>query len=74
MPQGGCVEPVPTEWIQGQFDPVCPVVHLHKYHQVFETYEWIERDRILPYAGGSLEQPFLIMEYITLIRKVLHGR
>lgn len=74
MPSGGCVADHPTEWLQGLFDYVCPVVYLHEYHQVFEAFEWLERDRILPYAGGFLEQPFLIMEYITLIRKVVNGR
>jgi hypothetical protein len=73
MPERGCVADHPTEWIQGLFDCVCPVVYLHEYHQVFEAFEWLERDRILPYSGGFLEQPFLIMEYITPIRKVVNG-
>lgn len=74
MPQGGCAEDRPIEWIQGLFDYVCPVVYLHEYHQVFEAYEWFNKERILPYSGGFLEQPFLIMEYITLIRSVVSGR
>ena len=74
MPPGGCVSDNPTEWIQGQIDEVCPVVYLHEYHQIFEAFEWLDKDRILPYDGGFLEQPYLIMEYINLIRKVLSGR
>jgi hypothetical protein len=74
MPEGGCQTATPTEWIDNIFDYVCPVVYLHEYHQVFEAFEWFTIDKVLPYGGGRLEQPFLIMEYITLIRSVVNGR
>ena len=74
MPDGGCTTAAPTEWLQGLFDTVCPVGYLHEYGQVFEAYEWFAIDRILPYSGGRLEQPFLIMQYINLIRSVVDGK
>ena len=74
MPEGGCSEPAPIEWISGLFDYVCPVVYLHEYHQIFEAYQWYTQEKILPYGGGFLEQPFLIMQYINLIRSVAGGR
>ena len=73
MPDGGCIESTPWEKIEGIIDYACPVVHLHEYIQLFEVYEWIQ-DRILPYEGGVLQQPTLLMEYINLIRSVVNGR
>ena len=74
MPDGGCSTAAPTEWLANMFDTTCPVVYLHEYGQIFDAYEWFTIDRILPYAGGRLEQPFLIMQYLTLIRSVVDGR
>ena len=74
MPSGGCVEDEPWEKIEGIVDHTCPVVYLHEYHQVFEAYQWFANDRILPYSGGRLEQPYLIMQYIDLIRSVVGGK
>ena len=74
MPSGGCIESQPWEKIEGIIDYACPVVYLHEYHQVFEAYQWFVNDRILPYSGGRLEQPYLIMQYIDLIRSVVGGK
>ncbi len=74
MPSGGCIEQAPWEKIEGIIDYACPVVYLHEYHQVFDAYEWFVNERILPYGGGRLEQPYLIMEYLTLIRSIVGGK
>ncbi len=74
MPSGGCIEPEPWEKIEGIIDYACPVVYLYEYHQVFEAYDWFVTERILPYGGGIIEQPYLIMEYIKLIRSIVGGK
>jgi hypothetical protein len=74
MPSGGCIEKDPWEKIEGIIDEACPVVYLREYHQVFEAYEWLVFERQLPYEGGILQQPFLIMEYLNLIRSIAGGR
>ena len=74
MPSGGCVESEPWEKIEGIIDTSCPVMYLQEYHQVFEAYDWFVTERILPYGGGIIEQPYLIMQYIKLIRSVAGGK
>jgi hypothetical protein len=74
MPSGGCIESSPWEKIDGIIDRACPVVYLHEYYQIFEAYTWFVNDRVLPYGGGRLEQPYLIMEYLNLIRSIVGGR
>ena len=74
MPENGSYQEAPWEKIEGFIDHYCPVYYFHEYYQVIEAYDWFITERILPYGGGIIEQPYLIMEYIKLIRSVAGGK
>jgi hypothetical protein len=71
MPLDGCYNERPWEKIEGIIDNYCPVYYYHEYYQLIEAYDWFINERILPYGGGIIEQPYLIMQYLKLIRSVV---
>ena len=71
MPLDGCYNEKEWEKIEGIYANHCPVYYLNEYSQVFEVYEWLTHERILPYEGGLLQQPYLLMQYIRFIRSLL---
>jgi hypothetical protein len=71
MPENGCYQDALWEKIEGFIDYYCPVYYLYEYRQIFEAYDWYVTQKDLPYGGGYLNQPYLIMQYFKLIRSVV---
>jgi len=72
MPSGGCHKPVDFDWnVKGVSSRDCPVqlidTRMNMLFRIFNDYEFRS---VLPYDGGSLNQPCLLMDAIDVVGSV----
>lgn len=67
MPEGGCVEDEPIEWVDGCKTKECPVMYYADLHTVIDAAHWVG-EGFLPKEGGSQDQPVVLMQAIRLFR------
>jgi hypothetical protein len=73
MPPGGCRSAEPVDWVAGaavsddsHSSRECPVISYVEIAPLMDAAELL-RDRILPFAGGSMEQPVHLMRRLMMI-------
>jgi len=76
MPDGGCFEPKPVQWIENAPPSyACPVVFQIEYDAVFRAWNRYVDENLpsamrMPLAGGWSDQPPLFIELMDILQGV----
>jgi len=72
MPSGGCHREVEFDWnMKGVSSKDCPVQLIDsRMNMLFRVFNDYEFRGVLPYEGGSLSQPCLLMGAIDVVGRV----
>ena len=65
MPQGGCKNPSPVEWVKGVVSETCPITYGEEFSLVMLASVENKKGR-LPHAGGWADQPAKLMELMRI--------
>jgi len=72
MPQNGCHKREEFDWnLTNVSEKSCPVQFFDSdINLVFKVFNDKKDLKILPYSGGTLEQPCLLMDAVNIVEKV----
>lgn len=65
MPENGCKENEPVEWVNDVISKTCPISHSAEFAAVVHSVTQSKRGH-LPHSGGWADQPAVLMQMMDI--------